>query len=358
MKRRTYIKGQYSQVHLDDGKNVFFSVLPDRIKASEMRFMIPKRPFWEFIFPFYIRTSNEAWKSSEDILDLVLQSVEEAENISTLKECLDSKTNEALRVYIKTHGEEAQNISVDKVGTLAIKKMLNPKDLAEVEKIVHAYGKVIEDVHQEMVTKYPSRLFPVTKLPYSKDKIRKALNSAIQHTDDESMARNLRATLALLVCFVDDKEANQKNKHFLELFKGDRKKIEKDKRQERVVKVLHFEDDAFLTSMYEKKFSAEGFEYVSYENPSNDPVGIVLKENPDLIIMDIIMPIMNGFEATEILKSDRRTKLFPILGLCNLGQKADVNKAIDIGMSDYFVSANHTPSEIIKKVRELTNNKT
>ncbi len=123
-------------------------------------------------------------------------------------------------------------------------------------------------------------------------------------------------------------------------------------------KVLHFEDDTFLSGMYMTKFRMEGFDYEPYASPTEDPVSIVIKEKPDLIIMDILMPTMNGFDATTLLKSDKRTKDVPIFGLCNLGQPADIQKALDLGMIDYWVTAKHSPTEVVNRARKiLTTNK-
>lgn len=64
-------------------------------------------------------------------------------------------------------------------------------------------------------------------------------------------------------------------------------------------KILHFEDDSFLANMYRVKFTLEGFEYINYECPSKDPVKLVKKENPDLIIMATLSHKMQ-FSALRI----------------------------------------------------------
>lgn len=118
-------------------------------------------------------------------------------------------------------------------------------------------------------------------------------------------------------------------------------------------KILHFEDDSFLANMYRVKFTLEGFEYKNYECPFKDPVKLVKKENPDLIIMDIIMPRMDGYHATELLKSDKDTEKIPIFGLCNMGQPEHVKKALDLGMIDYWITAHHMPDEVVNKVKSI-----
>lgn len=117
------------------------------------------------------------------------------------------------------------------------------------------------------------------------------------------------------------------------------------------IKILHFEDEEFLSQMYGAKFQKEGFDYKCYNSPSKNPVEIVLKEKPDLILMDIIMPVMDGFTATEILKSHPETKSIPIFGLCNFSQKEDETRGLNLGMADYFIKQHFIPSEVVLKIK-------
>lgn len=216
MKRITYIKGQYSQIKLDDGSRVFMEILPERVRAKKMILgVIPTKTIWEFIFPFYIRTAIEAWESSKMILDIVLETIESVENIEDLKIVLESETSKALREYIKEHGEKARDISVDKVGMHAIKQMLNPKELQKIETIIHEYGKVLEKTGQEMMQKYPADVYPQSLLPYPKEVIEKALNDGLRYIEDEKMKINIKNCLAFLIAFIDDEEANKRNNELL-----------------------------------------------------------------------------------------------------------------------------------------------
>lgn len=125
---------------------------------------------------------------------------------------------------------------------------------------------------------------------------------------------------------------------------------------EKKVKILHFEDEPFLTQMYAKYLNEAGFIYTFYTNPPQDPkelINLVKKENPDLIIMGIIMPQMDGYTATKILKKNQETNHYPILGLDNLGQPEDKQKALDLGMEDYLIMAEHTPDQLVEKVTDL-----
>lgn len=216
MKVNRVIEGQYSEIKLEDGKKIFLSVLPDRITVSTMVLFIPTKKIWEFIFPFYIRTSAEAWDSSRAILRIVLDSISNVQNLSELQYCLETETSKSLRDYAKEHGEEARDISVDKVGIHALKQMLNPKDLQKTETIVHEYGKVQEKVAQEIMTKYPAVVFPKSLLPYPKEKIQKALEESLLYVDDEKMAENIKSCAVFLENFIDDDEANKRNRELLD----------------------------------------------------------------------------------------------------------------------------------------------
>ena len=118
-------------------------------------------------------------------------------------------------------------------------------------------------------------------------------------------------------------------------------------------KILHFEDEEMLANIYSTKLKQLGFDYKFYLHPpktEQELISLVLTEKPDLIIMDIIMPVMDGFKATEILKNHPETKDTPIIGLCNMGQKEDIDKARELGMSDYFVNSQITPTKFVARV--------
>jgi len=105
--------------------------------------------------------------------------------------------------------------------------------------------------------------------------------------------------------------------------------------------------------MYSIKFKQVGFEYVNYESPTDNPVELIKKENPDLILMDINMPVMDGFKATELLMADETTKNIPIIGFTNLSQEVDVNRGMELGMKDYIIKASFTPTQVIQKIGKI-----
>lgn len=216
MKLVTYVEGQYSQIKLDDGSRIFLEALPEKVRIKKMILgIIPTGMIWEFAFPFYIRTAVEAWESSKNILEIVLETIQGIENLAELKNRLENETSKALRNYIREHGEEARDISADKVGMIALKQMMNPKSLQKTEKIIHEYGKVLEKLGQETMQKYPALVFPESLLPYPKEVIKRALEESLRYYEDEKIRGSIKFSLGSLVAFIDDEEANKRNSELL-----------------------------------------------------------------------------------------------------------------------------------------------
>jgi DNA-binding response OmpR family regulator len=116
--------------------------------------------------------------------------------------------------------------------------------------------------------------------------------------------------------------------------------------------VLLVEDDEMLHSMYIQKFTREGYEVLSGYNGAE---GVQLAEEykPDIVLLDIIMPKMDGFAALKKLKKNDATSAIPVILLTNLGQEEDIKKGKELGAADYFIKANHTPQEVVDKVKEV-----
>lgn len=121
-------------------------------------------------------------------------------------------------------------------------------------------------------------------------------------------------------------------------------------------KVLLVEDEKMLADMYVAKFSKEGISILKAEDGA---VGLELakKHKPDVVLLDIILPKLDGFAVLKELRKDPTTANTHILLLSNLGQEEDVKKGKQMGADDYFIKANHTPGEIVEKVKYLLTKK-
>src|SRR5690606_40161727 len=118
------------------------------------------------------------------------------------------------------------------------------------------------------------------------------------------------------------------------------------------IKVLLVEDDKMIIDMYTLKFSQEGFDVVQAEN-GKDALELAKSQKFDIILLDIILPHMDGFTILKELKSDEGTKNVPVVLLTNLGQDGDVKKGMELGATDYLIKANFTPSEVVDKVKSI-----
>lgn len=117
-------------------------------------------------------------------------------------------------------------------------------------------------------------------------------------------------------------------------------------------KILLVEDDSFLREICAKKLTKEGFsvfEAIDGDQALKD----LEKTKPDMILLDIILPTINGFEVLEQIRAnkDKKIKKIPIIMLSNLGQEEDVKKALSMGANDYLIKAHFTTEEIIEKIK-------
>lgn len=118
-------------------------------------------------------------------------------------------------------------------------------------------------------------------------------------------------------------------------------------------KILIVDDDLFLLDMYSLKFNQSGYEVSTAQGA--DPALAKLEEGfvPDIILLDIMMPGMDGFELLEKLKQDKIAESAIRIILSNRGQQSDVARGEALGASGYIVKASSTPSEVIAKVSEI-----
>lgn len=123
----------------------------------------------------------------------------------------------------------------------------------------------------------------------------------------------------------------------------------KDKNEQ--VHVLLVEDDAFLANIYQTKFEMEKFK-VTHADNGEDGLAQAKKKKPDIILLDILMPKMDGFTVLQKLKEDGDLKDIPVILLTNLGQKDDVDKGLELGAVDYLIKAHFKPSETVAKVKK------
>lgn len=123
-------------------------------------------------------------------------------------------------------------------------------------------------------------------------------------------------------------------------------------------KILLIEDDKYIFRAYKDGLEHAGFEVIGASDGA-EGVTEAKDKKPDLILLDLILPIKNGFEVLEEIKMDDTTKNIPVIILSNLGQESDVEKGNALGAEDYLIKSNYSMKEVVEKVRfQLVKKKT
>ncbi|HBT81202.1 TPA: hypothetical protein DEB04_00565 [Candidatus Giovannonibacteria bacterium] len=114
--------------------------------------------------------------------------------------------------------------------------------------------------------------------------------------------------------------------------------------------LLMVEDDKFLRDLIVQKLIREGFKMKEAVD-GEEGLKMVREERPDLILLDLILPGLDGFEVLKRLKADAASKDIPVIVLSNLGQKEDMDRAMAAGAEAFMVKAHFTPGEIVAKIK-------
>ncbi len=121
-------------------------------------------------------------------------------------------------------------------------------------------------------------------------------------------------------------------------------------------KILIVEDDNLLSGMLARKFTEEKA-FIERALDGENAISMISSNPYDLILFDLLLPKINGFEVLESVKSNERTKNIPVIILSNIGQKADIEKGLRLGAKKFLVKALFSVEEIIDVSVEVLNNK-
>ncbi|MBI5414936.1 response regulator [Candidatus Peregrinibacteria bacterium] len=115
--------------------------------------------------------------------------------------------------------------------------------------------------------------------------------------------------------------------------------------------ILIAEDEVDYAEIYEFKLKNEGYEVLVVPN-GEITLQKIREKKPDLLLLDIMMPIKDGFEVLEDIKKDSVFANLKVIVLSNLGQKDEIERAKDLGAVDYIVKSNTSFQDVINKVKE------
>lgn len=121
-------------------------------------------------------------------------------------------------------------------------------------------------------------------------------------------------------------------------------------------RILLIEDDPFLAEIYVAKFEEAGFS-ISVARDGCEGLKKAKEQKPSLLLIDIVMPKLDGFEVLEAMKRDPEIKDVSTVIFSNLGEEEDVKRALELGARDYLVKAHYTPTEVVARVSAILNGK-
>lgn len=116
-------------------------------------------------------------------------------------------------------------------------------------------------------------------------------------------------------------------------------------------KILFIEDESALQKTFRVFVEQEGYQMISALDGESG-FNLAKLEKPDLILLDLILPRLHGFDVLQKLKEDYETKAIPVIILTNLENSDDINKALELGAKTYLVKSNYTLSELVEKIKK------
>lgn len=117
-------------------------------------------------------------------------------------------------------------------------------------------------------------------------------------------------------------------------------------------KIIIVEDDKFLRDLLVSKLEMEGFETITAVN-GQEGLDLIKQEMPQIVLLDLVLPEIDGFEVLRQIKEDVQTNKIPVIILSNLGQQEEIERCLKMGAADYMIKAHFTPEEIVGKIKKV-----
>jgi DNA-binding response OmpR family regulator len=121
-------------------------------------------------------------------------------------------------------------------------------------------------------------------------------------------------------------------------------------------KILIVEDDNFVAEVYLAKLSEMKYEPILAQN-GEEGLAALKKNKIDMILLDILMPVMSGMEMLEEIKKNKEWENIPVILLTNVGGKESIQKVREMGVKNYLIKSHFTPAEVVEKIESVFNEK-
>jgi CheY-like chemotaxis protein len=118
-------------------------------------------------------------------------------------------------------------------------------------------------------------------------------------------------------------------------------------------KILLVEDEEILIDLLQRKLTREGYEvFVARDGEEGLKKMREMDPKPDLVLLDVIMPKMGGFEVMEEMKKDEKLRDIPVIVISNSGQPVELDRAKNLGAKDWLIKTEFDPNEVLEKVKK------
>jgi len=116
-------------------------------------------------------------------------------------------------------------------------------------------------------------------------------------------------------------------------------------------KILIIEDEKILAEMYKEKLEMEGFKVIVAFDVK-EGVELAKKERPDLILLDILLPVENGVSFLKKQREDKEISEIPVIAFSNYDDGRVKKEAMELGIKEYLLKTNYTPAEVVEKIKK------
>jgi len=117
-------------------------------------------------------------------------------------------------------------------------------------------------------------------------------------------------------------------------------------------KIVVIEDSDFVQRTFLTVLTAGGFQ-VTVGKDGSEGLSLVAREKPDLILLDLMMPVLDGFKVLNFLKNDPKTSEIPVIVLSAKGNSDEIQRAISMGARDFLIKSTTPPKKVLEKVKEI-----
>ncbi len=122
-------------------------------------------------------------------------------------------------------------------------------------------------------------------------------------------------------------------------------------------KILLVEDSPSILAIYKNMLTIEQFQVTTAVN-GMEAIKALSQERPDAVLLDLMMPIMDGYKVLQVIKTDPKLSKIPVLVFSAKGQPEEIEKALSLGAAGYVIKATTKPKEVIEKIRAILQSKT